>query len=139
MVPVGVIVEELRFGQVAGCIPHVPTGRRVVDLAHQLVGQTRLTDTPLGDDGEDVRELFRLLIHQMNEVLELIEELRLADDRMCERIARYAAAAHLLFFLFHAHSVSRFRVARPSLMVLMVSSGHSLRHIVRQLASARRA
>ena len=140
LVPVSVVVEELRLRQIGGRVPHVPAGGRVVDLAHQFVGQTRLTDTPLGDDGEDVRKLFRLLIHEMDEVLELIEELRLADDGVRQRIARNAARSPFVLFLFYAHSVTRFRVAFPSLWVLFwFIRSPALRHspTTRDLASCR--
>jgi hypothetical protein len=87
LVPISVVVKELRLAEISGGITHIPTGRRVIDLAHELVGETRLSDPPLRDNCEDVSELLGLFVHKVNEVAKLIEEFRLAHDGVRQRIA----------------------------------------------------
>ena len=82
LIAISVVAEQLCLLQVTNTITDVPARRRVIDLAHQLIRQSRFTNTPLRDDCEHVREAFRFVIHQMNKVFELIEEASLADDRM---------------------------------------------------------
>ena len=103
LIAIRIVAEQIRLGERSHAIPHEPARRCIVDLAHQLISQPRFTDAPLRDDRKDVRKLFRLVVHQVDKVLELFKEIRLAHDRMRQRITRHTTTGPLVhFFVGHA-------------------------------------
>ena len=90
----GFVFEKAGLLQRTGVVPHKPPARRIVDLTDDLKAKTRFTDAPRSDGGEHLHKLF--LRGQSEEVLELVEEVALADERMLDGVAGDTAGGPLV-------------------------------------------